>query len=179
MSTKAEKVARDAEEEGRKLLYTTDMRLMPFLWKDDRTTTRQLRHLLANHNPDTRTAVPKSDLRGFEWYYYQHLLDHGAEVFSGHDRPVIDAVFADGQLVTLDREGQIRRSDLATHVEDASSRRDLPGGSGIQKIRLSPNSRLAALADAKKASVFYTATGKLQFELDHHGSSKFRVLAGR
>ena len=78
----AERLARDAEEEGRKLLYTTDMRLAPFVWRDDRTTAEQLRVLLAKHIPDSkadvskdRIAVPvKSDLRGFEWHYYQHLL---------------------------------------------------------------------------------------------------------
>ena len=48
---KAEQVARAAEEAGRKLLYTTDMRLAPFVWRDDRTTAEQLRILLAKHIP--------------------------------------------------------------------------------------------------------------------------------
>ena len=52
----AERLARAAEEEGRKLLYTTDMQLAPFLWNDDRTTAEQLRLLLAKHIPD-RAAV--------------------------------------------------------------------------------------------------------------------------
>ena len=37
----AEGLARAEEEAGRKLLYTTDMRLAPFLWRDDRTTAEQ------------------------------------------------------------------------------------------------------------------------------------------
>jgi hypothetical protein len=34
----AERSARAAEEEGRKLLYTTDMQLVPFIWKDPTAT---------------------------------------------------------------------------------------------------------------------------------------------
>ena len=60
--TKAEmagQVARAAEEAGRKLLYTTDMRLAPFVWGDDRTTAQTLRALLAKHIPDKRGAEEK------------------------------------------------------------------------------------------------------------------------
>ena len=114
----AERLARTAEEAGRKLLYTTDMRLAPFVWRDDRTTAEQLRVLLAKHIPSERmkdeggrmkrqTRRPKdlihpssfilhpskSDLRGFEWYYYQHLLERSAAVFSGHGESVVDAAF--------------------------------------------------------------------------------------
>src|SRR5204863_5866617 len=95
----AEQVARTAEEMGRKLLYTTDMRLAPFVWRDDRTTAEQLRVLLAKHVPDSKAAgnkdvlaaVARLDLRGFEWHYYQHLLEKSATVFSAHDVCFADA----------------------------------------------------------------------------------------
>src|SRR5207302_9214836 len=77
---KAEQVARAAEAAGRKLLYTTDMRLAPFVWRDDRTTAEQLRVLLAKHIPDRQAASEKPALRGFEWHYYQNLLEHSAAV---------------------------------------------------------------------------------------------------
>ena len=48
----AKQDARAAEEAGRKLLYTTDMQLAPFVWRDDRSTARKLRTLLAKHIPD-------------------------------------------------------------------------------------------------------------------------------
>ncbi len=83
----AEALARDEEEAGRKLLYTTDMRLAPFVWRDDRSTAGQLRGLLAKHIPPDPSSLQKPDLRGFEWYYYQHLLENSAAVFSGHDVP--------------------------------------------------------------------------------------------
>ncbi len=120
----AERSARAAEESGRKLLYTTDMRLAPFLWRDDRTTAEQLRVLLARHIPsesmkDERGRMTKTghepgssgpssliphpssfespDLRGFEWYYYQHLLENGAAVFSGHAESVVERGFHHGR----------------------------------------------------------------------------------
>jgi hypothetical protein len=48
-----------SEEAGRKLQYTTDMQLAPFLWKDDRTTAEQRRVLLARHIPLTPPVSPK------------------------------------------------------------------------------------------------------------------------
>ncbi len=66
------------------------MQLAPFVWRDDRSTAEQLRVLLAKHIPDSQAATEKSDLRGFEWYYYQNLLEHGSAVFSGHAASVVD-----------------------------------------------------------------------------------------
>ena len=149
----AEGLARAEEEAGRKLQYTTDMQLAPFLWKDDRTTAEQLRVLLARHIPDSNAHAPKPDLRGFEWHYYQHLLEDSAAVFSGHAVSVVDGAFtSDGQLVTLDENGQVRRWDLGSQVEDEASRRDLPGGPSAQVRVLSPDGRLAALAEGEQGS---------------------------
>ena len=50
------KIVESEEEAGRKLQYTTDMQLAPFLWKDDRTTAEQLRVLLARHIPERMKA---------------------------------------------------------------------------------------------------------------------------
>ncbi len=175
----AERLARTAEAAGRKLLYTTDMQLAPFVWRDDRSTAEQLRVLLAKHVPESKaetlgaglptlpSAALKSDLRGFEWYYYQHLLEQSAAVFSGHGVAVVGgALTSDGQLVTLDQDGQVRRWDLGSQAEDKASRRDLPGGPIAQVRVLSTNGRLAALAEGNKAHVFDTSTGKETFQID-------------
>ncbi|MGO9914035.1 MAG: NACHT and WD repeat domain-containing protein [Isosphaeraceae bacterium] len=199
----AERLARTAEEAGRKLLYTTDMRLAPFVWKDDRTTAEQLRVLLAKHIPSERmkdeggrmngekTAAdganssfslrPSSfDLRGFEWYYYQHLLEHSATVFSGHAVTVVGgALTADGQAVTLDQNGQLRRWDLGSQAEDPAGRRDLPGGPGAQLRVLSPNGRLAALAEGNKVHVFETSTGNETFQIDSSHNQPRRLIFSR
>lgn len=157
----AERLARDEEEKGRKLLYTTDMRLAPFVWRDDRTTAEQLRVLLAKHIPEGQPAAgkglaaapPKSDLRGFEWRYFQHLLERSADVFSGHDQAVIaGTITADGPLVTLDQNGQLRHWNPRTQAGDEAGRLDLPGGPDAQLRVLSPDGRLAALAEAGEVS---------------------------
>ena len=136
---KAKETAEVAEEAGRRLLYTTDMRLAPFLWRDDRTTAEHLRELLAKHIPDrtaastqdATAATARPDLRGFEWYYYQHLPEQSATVFSGHAATVVAGAFTtSGRLVTLDQTAQVRRWDVSFDVEDEASRRDLRGGSG-------------------------------------------------
>jgi WD40 repeat protein/tetratricopeptide (TPR) repeat protein len=193
----AERLARTAEEAGRKLLYTTDMRLAPFVWRDDRTTAEQLRVLLAKHIPSGRMKDegggmnltghepglssfilhPSSlDLRGFEWHYYQHVLQESAAVFSGHDGSVVDGAFtANGLLVTLDQNGQLRRWDLSSQAEDEASRRDLPGGPGAQFHVLSPNGRLAALAEGNKVHVFDASTGDETFQFDS-ANTPFRHL---
>jgi WD40 repeat protein len=183
---KALKIVESEEEARRKLQYTTDMQLAPFLWKDDRTTAEQLRVLLARHIPEQRrkdegegmsnsdsslirhpSSVRRPDLRGFEWYYYQHLLENSAAVFSGHGASIVASAFSsNGQLATLDESGQVRRWDLGSHVEDEASRRDLPGGPSAQVRILSPDGRLAALAEGNKVHVFDSSTGKETFQID-------------
>jgi WD40 repeat protein/tetratricopeptide (TPR) repeat protein len=176
----AELAARAAEEAGRKLLYTTDMQLAPFLWRDDRTTAAQLRLLLAKHIPESKAVDAKPDLRGFEWNYYQNLLENSAAVFSGHTVTIADAAFtSQGDLLTLDQNGQLRRWHLESQEEDNASRRNLPGGPSAQVRVLSPNGRVAALAESNKVRVFDTSTGKEKFQLDSANHSNRRLIFSR
>ncbi len=164
-----------AEEAGRRLLYTTDMRLAPFFWSDDRTSAQKLRSLLAKHIPDSKGTASdlarpnqlKPDLRGFEWHFYEHLLESSAAVFAGHAVAVAGGAFgSNGRLVTLDQNGQIRRWNLSSHVEDEASRLNLPGGSRAQSRAISPDGRLAALAEATIVHVLDTSTGKENFQIE-------------
>ena len=104
----------------------------------------------------------------------------GAAVFSGHDVSVVGGAFAaNGQLVTLDQNGQVRHWDLDSQVEDEASRRDLPGGPGAQVRVLSPDGRLAALAEGNKVHVFETATGNETFQIDSVDSPHRRLIISR
>ena len=124
-------------------------------------------------------SAPKPDLRGFEWYYYQHLLEDSAAVFSGHADSVVAGAFtADGPLVTLDQNGQLRRWDLGSQAEDPASRRDLPGGPGPVRV-LSPDGRLAALAEGNKVRVFDTSTGHETFSIDSASRIHRRLIFSR
>jgi WD40 repeat protein len=186
-SEAAERIARDAEEAGRKLLYTTDMRLVPFVWRDDRTTVEQLRVMLAKHIPGGNVAATtqaisaaKPDLRGFEWHYYQHLLNAGSAIFSGHGAAVVDGAFSvDGQLLTLDQIGQLRRWDPASQDEQEASRRDLPGGAGSQVREMSPDGRLVAVIEGSKVRVLDSSTGKELSRIDSANRSPRRLIFSR
>ncbi len=171
----AERAARAAEEDGRKLLYTTDMRLAAFLWSNESTAAEQYCDLLAKHipvstaaaNENVTHAVAKSDLRGFEWYYQQNLLTKGVAVFSGHDAPVVAGAFTSSeQLVTLDGNSQVRRWNLGNGQEDEGSRRDLPVGVGTGESVLSPNGLLAARAEGNKLRLFDTSSGRETLQVD-------------
>ena len=173
----AERQARAAEEAGRKLLYTTDMRLAPFVWRDDRTTAEQLRGLLAKHVP-ANNADGKSDLRGFEWHYYQHLLERSATVFPGSDVPFVSAAFdAQGQPVTFDEDGQVRRWNLSSEDEDRVTRRDIPGGANAQVRVLSPDGKLVALVAGNEVLVFDAATGQPAFQVRSTPIIRNRLVA--
>jgi WD40 repeat protein/tetratricopeptide (TPR) repeat protein len=163
-------VVESQEKAGRWLLYATDMQLVPFIWKNPQATAAQLRSRLFAHDPvHNESLAGKEDMRGFEWYYYQHLMDASAAVFSGHGASVIDGAFTpDGQLVTLDHNSQVRRWYLDSQAEDEGSRRDLsldPSalgrfGPGSLVRTLAPNGRLTALAEGKTVRVVETSTGK-------------------
>jgi eukaryotic-like serine/threonine-protein kinase len=202
--------AEAAEEEGRLLLYTTDMRLAPFIWKDERSTGEQLRALLARHEPSGRQvgwdklalasagppvnradggpARPESrlshptdqsqqphepeDLRGFEWYYYKHLLEDSARVFRGHAVPVVGgALTTGGQLLTVDENSQVRRWDLQSRAEDQVGRVDLAQGRNVQATALARNGRLAAVAADDKIYLLDAVTGEDLVSFDSAASA--------
>ena len=183
----AERAARAAEETGRKLLYTTDMQLAPFVWKDNRSSAEQLRALLAKHAPEeqpgatsSRPADQRSDLRGFEWYYYKYLLENSAAVFTGHETTVIGTAFdAGGSFVTMDVDGQVRRWNIGSRQEDDANRRDALGGPGAEALALSLDGRLAGLISANKARVWDTVTGGLRFEVDSAKEHVRRLILSR
>ncbi len=88
-------------------------------------------------------------------------------ILSGHAAPVLAGAFLpDGQLATLDRNGQLRRWDVDLEREQEASRRDLPAGPTAQVLVLSPGGQLAALAEGNKVHVFDTSTGKERFSTD-------------
>jgi WD40 repeat protein/tetratricopeptide (TPR) repeat protein len=194
----AERAARIAEESGRTLLYTTDMRLAPFVWKDDRSTSDQLRALLAKHVPEETTSeagehggpssapglasvATKRDLRGFEWYYYQNLLQTNATVYAGDGAPVVASALApDGALMTLDLNGRLRRWNADSQAEDPARRRVLPGCRTADARAVSADGRLVALADGGMVRVYEADTGDERFAVDWDlNSSRDFILSAR
>ena len=110
------------------------------------------------------SSIDKPDLRGFEWHYYQAPAGTAVPTFSrgttclGGRRGFQPQ---NGQLVTLDQNGQVRRWGLEfAGTKMKQSRRDLPGGTAAQVRILSPDGRLAALAEENTVHVFDATTGK-------------------
>ena len=177
----AESQARAAEEHGRRLLYATDMQLLPFMWEDPRATGAQLSSRLNAHRPAQNPSwAGLKDLRGFEWYYYQHLLEHSAAVFSGDSVSVVGSAFAaNRQLVTLDQNGKVRRWDLDSQHEDKTGHRDLPGSLTAQYRALSPNGRLVALAEGTEVRIYETSTGEQTCRIDSANTPVRRLIFSR
>ena len=178
----AETQARAAEEQGRKLLYATDMQLLPFIWKDPQANGAQVRSRLNAHRPaQNQSWVGKKDLRGFEWYYYQHLLEQQRRGFLGarclRRRQRFHLGWSTGDAGS-ERPGAGVGTWVLRH-EDEASRRDLPGGPSAQVRVLSPNGRLAALAEGNKVHVFDTSTGKETFQIDSANTPFRRLIFSR
>lgn len=176
--------AEQAEENSRKILYTTDMRLAPFVWSDDRSPAEQLRVLLAKHVPvaspakeEERIAAARPDLRGFEWNYYQHLLENSATIFTGHGASVRGAAFTSGgRLTTLDENGQVRRWEVESQQEDDTGRHDLAGGPAAGAFILSPDGQRVAQLEGNRLRVFDTSSGVEAFQIDSVDSSFRSVI---
>jgi WD40 repeat protein len=161
----AKSIAETAEEEGRRLLYATDMQLVDALLKDEESSARQILSRLNAHDPDrpananTDNANPDGDLRGFEWHYFKSVLDKRSTNFDGFDQPVVgSALTAEGELVTLDNAGQLRRFDAATRIETRPTL-DLKQGRQLGPKALSADGRMVALAIGDKIHLVDTTTG--------------------
>jgi WD40 repeat protein len=177
---KAEQVARAAEEAGRKLLYATDMKLAPFIWNDPQATAAQLRSRLDAHDPrKNQSLAGKDDLRGFEWHYYQHLLESSSTVLNAGTVAISNFVLPDdGPLVTLDRQGRLKHWDPDTHRETASLDTGLPSTnvpayeediSNRHPKGLSANGKRLASAVGKKVQVRDTTTGAVSYQFESTG----------
>ena len=167
----AQRSAEDAQEQGRRLLYATDMQLAPLLWKDNRSTAAQLRSRLDVHSPDKNADLKgREDLRGFEWYYYDKLVEQPDGLFGEPGIAIVDAkLTSEVHLVTLSKQGQVQSWDLISGQEDISKRRILPGGDQAQELVLSPDGQLVALGMATQVQVFDAASAKEKWHINSYG----------
>ncbi|HVA47226.1 MAG TPA: protein kinase, partial [Pirellulales bacterium] len=174
-------VAQRAERRSREFRYATDVQLAARLLADADANATQVLARLSDHDPTVDQALrdggdrpspaatdspPRSvgatdDLRGFEWHYLKRLIDSRAAIFPGGERPVVDNTLTpEGEFVTLDDDGQVRRWDAKTRRETRPTL-DLKQGRylGASKA-LSPDGRRAALAFNGTVLLLDTATGK-------------------
>lgn len=155
--------AEAADRRSRQLLYATDMQLASMVWLDDKSTADKLREQLAAHrvDPQADPEDQQEDQRGFEWYYFQHLVNRSADIISGHRFPIAaTALTADGHLVTLDSQSQLHRR-RSTASEDQTLQVDLRQGRKVLARALSADGQVAAIAAGQSVLLFNTASGKL------------------
>ena len=162
----AKRIAQDAEESGRQLIYATDMQLAPLIWADEDATVPQFLDRLDRHDPKINVSLEgKSDLRGFEWYYDKYLTQSRAEIFEGHDGEVIDAAFTtDGKFITLDSTFRLRHWDRVTRKPISTW--NLKEGRSVRKATLSHNGQLVAVAVGSEVQVFDVDSHEQRFRVE-------------
>jgi eukaryotic-like serine/threonine-protein kinase len=158
----AEMEAQQAEQRSREFRYATDVQLAARLLADSDANATQVLARLSDHDPDKNPELKgRDDLRGFEWHYLKRLIDSRASIFSDGERPAIDfALTAEGEFITLDDDGLLRRWDAKTRREtrpalDLKRDRNL----GAPKA-LSPDGRRAALVIDGKVQLLDTSSGE-------------------
>ena len=135
--------ARILEEQNQQDLYTSDMKLLPFLWNDPRSSPASYLARLARHDVSP-TAEGQRDRRGFEWHYFRNLPESGSRRIPAAPRSIVSVAMPRAQsLVTLDREGRRQHWNLSQEtVAEGAPLRVLPPGTS--RAALSPDgSRLA------------------------------------
>jgi WD40 repeat protein/tetratricopeptide (TPR) repeat protein len=153
--------AESAEKRSREFRYATDMQLAARLIDDKHANARQVLDLLAPHDPEINQELKgKDDLRGFEWYCLRRLVDSRAAIFPEGDQPVVDSTLTpEGELVTLDNDGRLRRWDAGTRRETRAAL-DLKRGRNLDSMALSVDGWRVALAFESKVHLLDTGTGE-------------------
>jgi WD40 repeat protein/Flp pilus assembly protein TadD len=150
-----------AEKRSREFRYSTDIELAARMVDDPTANATQLTSRLADFDPvQNKELAATDDLRGFEWYYLKNLMDSRASVFPGFNKPVIAAaVTAEGVLVTLDEEAQVRRFDVTTKQE-RGTQTDFRKGRNIVASTLSPDGQRVAIAIGTEVQIFDATNGE-------------------
>jgi WD40 repeat protein len=154
-----EKSDRNAEtalrlaKRARRNLFLSNMNVVQSNWEDSRI--RAVHELLERWQPGETPALPKGtdtpademilndDLRGFEWYYWNHLAHSSLLELTGG----ITACSADGRLLASAGKGVV----IIREMSDGRETRRVPWNSSVSSLAISPDGRLIAATDGDGA----------------------------
>ncbi len=146
-------------EEAREHLYGAQASLIQMAWRD--RALGRVRDLLEAQKP--KPGEP--DRRGFEWHYFNRLVEGSQITLSGHADTVTAVAFSPDQrhIASGSRDGVVKVWELQTRLELAS----FPGhGGGVAGVALSAGTRrLAAVGRDGTVHVWDVATRKKVFFL--------------
>ncbi len=145
-----------------RLVYVAHMNLAQAAWEDARVG--RLLELLGEHEPNP----DEPDLRGFEWYYWNHLAHSYQLTLKGHTSWVWSvALSPDGQrLASASDDQTVKVWDAATGQESLT----LKGHTGrVESVAFSPDGqRLASASGDQTVKVWDAATGQESLTLKGH-----------
>jgi WD40 repeat protein len=150
--------AQALEEQNQQDLYTSDMKLLPFLWNDPRSSPASYLARLARHEV-SETSQGQRDRRGFEWHYFRNLPESGSRKVPAAPRSIISFALPDSEsLLSLDPKGRRQRWNLKQEIiADGPALQIAPPGTGL--VKLSPDGSRLACGLGRELVVVDTESG--------------------